>query len=382
MSNINAAVIGCGLIGPVHVEGLKRAGVNVTGICGVDEAEGQAAAAKLNLPRAYRDVDELLADGDVHSVHVCTPNKLHYGMVKAVLEAGKHVVCEKPLAMNAKQSAELVELARQSGKAAMVNYNLRFYPLAIEAAQRVKAGDVGEIYHVTGSYVQDWLFHETDYNWRLLAEEGGQLRAVSDVGTHWLDMIHTITGVAVEAVCADLKVVFPIRKRPKGEVATYSGKTGQPQATEPIEITTEDYGCIMLKLANGGRGVLYVSQVTAGRKNCLRFEIAGSKCALAFESEKPNEMWIGHRERPNELLLRDPSLASDAAAAAMSYPGGHNEGFPDTFKQAFGAFYGYIEAGDFNAPAPFATFDDGHREIVLCDAILQSHQKQAWVSVG
>ena len=382
MPKTSAAVVGAGFIGPVHVEGLRRAGVPVTGILGVDAAESARAAAALGLPRAYANFDEVLGDPAVGSVHLAVPNRLHFAMAKAALAAGKHVLCEKPLAMNSRESAALVRLAAKAGVAAGVNYNVRYYPLCIEAADRARRGELGDVFHVAGSYAQDWLFHETDYNWRVLAEEGGDLRAVADIGTHWLDLIHAITGLEVEEVCADLRTVYPVRRRPKGEVETFSGKQAKPRATEPVKITTDDYGGVMLRFAGGARGCLWVSQVTAGRKNCLRFEIAGSKQSLAWSSEQPNELWIGHRDRPNESLLRDPALVGDAARKFIHYPGGHNEGFPDTFKQCFRAFYGYIAAGDLRAPPTFPTFADGHREILLCEAILRSHRKGGWVKVG
>ncbi|MBM4016716.1 MAG: Gfo/Idh/MocA family oxidoreductase [Planctomycetes bacterium] len=389
MHQFTAAVAGAGFIGPVHVEGLRRAGVRVAGILGVSGEESRTAAAALGLERAYRSYDELLADRAVDAIHIAVPNRLHYDMARQALAAGKHVMCEKPLAMDSRESADLVALARRSGRAAAVNYNIRYYPLAIEARERVRRGDLGDIFHVAGSYVQDWLLLPTDYNWRVLAEEGGRLRAVADIGTHWLDLIHAVTGLEAEAVCADLRTVFPVRQRPRGEVETFSGKAAPPAATEPVSIATEDYGCVMLRFgglpaggqAGGARGCLWVSQVTAGRKNCLRYELAGSRAALAWCSERPNELWIGRRDRPNEVLLRDPALAAPAARAFIGYPGGHNEGFPDTFKQCFRAFYGSIAAGDFAAAPAFPTFADGHREIVLCEAILRSHEEGRWVQV-
>jgi predicted dehydrogenase len=382
MQKIRTAVVGAGFIGPVHVEALQRIGVEITGILGVSKAESELAAKTLGLPKAYHDFEEILGDASVQVVHIATPNRLHYPMAKAALNAGKHVLCEKPLAMNSTESAELVELAWRSGLAAGVNYNIRYYPLNIEAADRMKRGDLGRVYSVCGSYVQDWLFYPTDYNWRVLAEEGGELRAIADIGTHWLDLIHAITGLEVEAVCADLSTVHPVRQRPLGEVETFKGKHEKAAVkTEAINIATEDYGCVLLRFADGARGCLWVSQVTAGRKNCLRYEIAGSKEALAWCSEQPNEMWIGHREKANESLIRDPSLLGDKARRFTNYPGGHNEGFPDTFKQCFHAFYDYIKAGDFAAPASFPTVADGHREILLCEAILQSHHQGRWVPV-
>ena len=382
MGSIGAAVIGAGFMGPVHTEGLRRAGVSVRGILGVDEDESRRAAEALGLATAYGSFEEVLADEQVQSVHLAVPNRLHYAMAKRALEAGKHVLCEKPLSMTSAESAELVELAAaRPHQAAGVNYNMRFYPLCIEARDRVAAGEIGEVFHVTGSYVQDWLLYETDYNWRVLAGEGGELRAVADIGTHWLDLLGAITGLEVEAVCADLKTVHPVRRRPLGEVETFKGKQETAARTEPIDITTEDYATVALRLAGGARGCLCVSQVTAGRKNCLRFEIAGSKRAFAWNSERPNELWIGRRDGANESLLRDPSLMSPAAAGAVSYPGGHNEGYGDTFKQCFRAFYGYIAAGDFDAPPTFPTFADGHREVLLCEAILQSSRDGRWVEL-
>jgi len=382
MGQIQVAVIGAGCIGPVHVEGLRRAGIGIAGILGVDEAESKRAAEALGLPRAYRDIGEVLADKAVAAVHITTPNRLHFAMAKRALEAGKHVLCEKPLAMNSSESAELVALARSSGLVAAVNYNIRFYPLCIEAREMVRRGDVGDIFAICGSYAQDWLLLPTDYNWRVIGKEGGELRAVADIGTHWLVLVHAITALEVESVCADLSTVHPVRQRPLGEVETFKSKQQKKAArTESIDIATEDYGCVLLRFAGGARGCLWVSQVTAGRKNCLRYEVAGSKQALAWCSEQPNELWIGRRDKPNESLIRDPSLVSDRARRFINYPGGHNEGFPDTFKQCFRSFYDYIKAGDLSSPATFPTFVDGHREILLCEAILRSHREGRWVQV-
>jgi predicted dehydrogenase len=266
--------------------------------------------------------------------------------------------------------------------AAGVNYNIRYYPLNIEVRDMIQRGALGDVFSIYGSYVQDWLLYPTDYNWRVLGDEGGKLRAVADIGTHWLDLLQTVTGLAVTAVLADLQTVHKVRQRPLGEVATFSGKVEQVKATESINIDTEDYGSVLLRFENGAHGSLWVSQVTAGRKNCLRYEIAGTDGAVAWNSEQPNELWIGHRNQPNQQLIRDPGLVSAAARAHISYPGGHNEGYDDSFKQSFKSFYDYIAAGDFAAPEPFPTFAEGHKEIVLCEAILQSHEQQRWVEIS
>lgn len=382
-----AAVIGTGFIGPVHVEALRRAGVEVVGILGSSHAKSKAAAQKLQLSRAYDSLENLLSDESVDCVHIASPNQAHFGQATECLKAGKHVLCEKPLAMNSHQSRRLVELARETGLAAGVNYNIRYYPLCVEAAQRRRTGQLGQVHHVTGSYAQDWLFHPHDFNWRVLADEGGPLRAMADIGTHWLDLVYSITGLEVEAVCADLQTVFPLRRRPVGGSETFSGADMKPNQTQAVSIDTEDFGSVLIRFrspdsaSSGARGVLWVSQVTAGRKNCLQWEIAGAKQALSWNSEQPNQLWIGHRDQPNELLLRDPALLHDAAAQWSDYPGGHNEGFPDTHKQLFRDFYGALEGGSFHHSPNFPTFADGHREILLCEAILRSAQEGRWVQV-
>ena len=381
MRNIGVAVIGAGFIGPVHVEALKRIGVNILGILGISDEESRQAAEALGLPRAYLSLDEVLQDPLVQAVHIATPNRLHYQMARTALEAGKHVMCEKPLAMDPRESAELVALAQQTRLAAGVNYNVRYYPLCLEARAMVDRGEIGEVFSVCGSYAQDWLLYPTDYNWRVLAEEGGPLRAVADIGTHWLDLVQNITGREIEALCADLRTMHPVRRRPQGEVQTFKGKDEKTAASEPIHITTEDYGCLLLRFKGGARGCVWVSQVAAGRKNCLRFEISGARRALAWNSEEPNTLWIGCRDKANESLIRDPALVSEAARRYINYPGGHAEGFPDTFKQCFRSFYDYLAAGDFSAPPPFPSFADGHREILLGNAVLESYRQARWIEL-
>ncbi len=382
MRNLTAAIIGTGFIGPVHLEGLLRAGVQVVGILGSTPEKSTAAAQRLKLSRGYQSLDELLADKSVDVVHITSPNRYHFEQASAAIRAGKHVLCEKPLAMNSAESTALVSLAKGAGIVAGVNYNIRYYPLCIEAASRVANGSLGDLFHVSGSYSQDWLFHRTDFNWRVLAEEGGELRAVADIGTHLLDLVGYITARRVEAVCADLQTVHKHRDRPLGEVETFSGKSTSLASTHPIAIDTEDHGSILLRFDGGAKGVIWVSQVAAGRKNCLRLELAGSKGSFAWDSESPNSLWLGHRDQPNESLIRDPALMQPRASEFSSYPAGHNEGFPDTFKQLFHDFYGYVEAGNLAAQPAFPTFADGHQEILLCDAILKSHREQTWVNVG
>jgi predicted dehydrogenase len=376
-----AAVVGAGFIGPVHVEALRRLGIHVAGILGSDPAKSEAARRRQRLERAYRNLDEVLADRAVQAVHLAVPNVLHFDHARRALRAGKHVMCEKPLAMSAAESAELVELARESGLHAGVCYNTRFYALNLEARRMIGAGELGTVFAVAGSYVQDWLLYETDYNWRVLAEAGGELRTVADIGTHWIDLVTSITALHVEAVFADLSTVHPVRRRPKGEVETFSGAGKDLNELEPVAVNTEDCGSVLFRFRGGARGTLWVSQVTAGRKNSLRYEIAGAKQAIAWDSERPNELWVGRRNGMNGTLLRDPALVGELPRHFIDYPGGHNEGFPDSFKQCFRAFYEAIET---NAPVGqrlYPTFEDGHREVALCEAILRSHREERWIDL-
>ena len=381
MSQFSAAVVGTGFIGPVHVEALRRAGVEVAAVIGSSPEKSAAFAERLGVDTRHLTLDEVLADDSIDSVHLTTPNRLHFAQAVEVLQAGKHVLCEKPLAMNSDESSQLVRLASERRLAAGVAYNIRFYPLCHDAADRVRNGELGEVIHIVGSYVQDWLLLKTDFNWRVVAEDGGELRAVADIGTHWLDLVQFITGRRVVSVCADLRTVHPQRQRPVGSVETFSGTDGVSK-TEPVEVSTEDCGCVMLRFDNGANGSLWVSQTTAGKKNCLRFEISGAKASVEWNSELPNQMHVGLRDEANRSVIRDPSLLSSSAAGISNYPGGHNEGFPDTFKQLFRCFYGYISQGDFSAVPPFPTFQDGHHEILLCEAILQSHREARWVDVA
>lgn len=377
---LNVGVVGSGFIGPAHVEGLRRLGIEIAGLAEITPERGQERAAAMNL-KPYASFDAMLADPAIDVVHITSPNHLHHLQAKAALLAGKHVVCEKPLAMNAAESAELVQLAAEKQLVNAVNFNIRFYPLAQQAHAMVQAKDLGDIYIVQGSYLQDWLLLPTDWNWRLEPGLGGEMRAVADIGSHWLDLVTFITGLQVEAVLADLKTFLPVRKKPAQPIDTFSGKL--QTALEYIEqpIHTEDYATVLLRFHGGARGVLTVSQVSAGRKNRLFYEIDGARSALSWDSERPNELWVGHRERPNELLLKDPSLLLPEARQYASYPGGHNEGFPDTFKQMYSSVYRYLAAGDFSVKPDFATFEDGHQELVLGEAILQSAHEERWVEV-
>jgi len=378
---IGVGVAGTGFIGPAHVEGLRRNGMQVLGLAEITKELAQLKAAELGIPRIFGSIDEMLADRDIDVVHLATPNHLHYPHSKAALLAGKHVICEKPLAMTSKESAELVQLAAGKKLVNAVNFNIRMYPLAQQARSMVQSGELGDLFVLQGSYLQDWLLFPTDWNWRLEPHLGGTLRAVGDIGSHWLDLLTFITGLQVEEVYADFKTFHPIRKKPAKPLETFTGKILTPEDYIDQQINTEDYATIILHYENGVRGVLTVSQVSSGRKNRLFYEINGSKSTLAWDSEKPNELWIGRRTEPNQVLMKDPSLLSPEARAVTSYPGGHNEGFPDTFKQLYAKVYEYIITGDFTKTPDFPTFADGHYEMQLCEAIERSAREKMWIKV-
>jgi predicted dehydrogenase len=374
ISDLGAAVVGTGFIGLVHVEALRRLGVRVVGVVGSSPDRAQAKAEVYPLPRIYGSLDESLEDSAVDVVHVATPNRLHHPQVQACLEAGKHVVCEKPLALTPAQSAELLELAERSGLVHCTNFNLRFYPQVQEARYRVQAGVVGEVWNVHGAYLQDWLLWPSDWNWRLEPEQGGPVRAVGDIGSHWLDMAQFVTGRRVTSVLADLATTIPRRLRPRRIVESFAVGAGE---AEPVEVRTEDLAHLLLRFAGGMRGSVVVSQVSAGRRNALTFEVDGAEGAVAWSSERNEELWFGHRDRPNETLWRDPAM--DEGPVRGTVPAGHPEGFQDTFKDLYRAVYRAVAAGQPGDGYP--TFRDGHWANVLADAVLRSHNERAWVEV-
>ena len=378
LSTIGAAVIGTGFIGSVHLNTLRRLGIPIVGVLGSSAARGADRARALGVAKAYGSLDELLADPAVQVVHVTSPNVAHYGQVKAILAAGKHVICEKPLAMTSAQSAEMLAMARASGKVAAVCYNTRFYPLNQQAHGMMKSGELGDLRLITGHFHQDWLAKDTDWNWRLEAEEGGPLRSVSDIGTHWVDLTNFITGQKPVSVIAELATFIPERQKPLGPVETFTAAKG---ATETQKIATDDAATILLRYGNGGRGMMSTSQVSHGRRGLLSWDISGSKASAAWSAEHPEDLWIGHREAPNQILLRDPSLMNPTGAAAAFMPGGHPEGFADTWAAFFTQVYRDVVRGGRGADSTWATFDDGHYEMLFCDAVLASAAKGAWVDV-
>ena len=381
METIKIGVAGLGFIGPAHIEAIRRIpGLEVVAVYHNGEDVEQKAKA-LGIPGYYQDFDAFVNHQGLDCVHICTPNFLHYEMSKRALERGLHVVCEKPLATKIEEAEDLIRLATEKGLVHAVHFNIRYYPMIRQMRMMREKGELGEVYSILGSYLQDWLFHNTDYNWRLEPDQSGESRAIADIGSHLMDSLEYITGLRIEEVMADFNTIHKKRMKPKKAVETYSGKLLKAADYEEVPINTEDHATVMVRLSNGNKGSITVSQVAAGRKNRLTMEIAGAKQNICWNSENPNELWQGKRDEANNLLLRDPALFHPEAGKLISFPGGHNEGFPDTSKQMFREVYEAVSKKKQPDNAPYPTFDDGLRELILCEKIIESNKKQAWVKV-
>ena len=378
MKKLRTAVLGTGFMGKVHTEQIRRLGnVEVAAVASATDQLAKDFADSVNVPFSTGDYTKILADPTIDAVHIVTPNALHFPMAKAALQAGKAVLCEKPLTMTAAEGKKLVELAAKKGVANAVNHNLRYYPVVQHVRQMIASGELGEILIVNGTYFQDWLLYETDFNWRVVSKENGRLRAMGDVGSHWMDMIQHLTGLKISAVCADLQTFFKTRKRPLGNVETFSAKKAKFAKTEEIAIDTDDYGAVLLKLGERARGTFAVSQMSAGCKNRFQFEVYGTKSGVAWNQERPDELWIGHRNSPNQLLLKDPSLLNGPAAGFADLPGGHSEGYDDCHKQLYKRFYARV--ADPKAAIDYPTFAEGLWGMQVLEKVLESSQKQRWV---
>jgi predicted dehydrogenase len=375
MKKLKVAIFGIGFMGRVHTEALRRLGnVEVVGVAGRTAAAARKFADALGIERATGNYQDLLADPELNAVHICTPNELHFPMAQAAMQAGKHVLCEKPLASSIAEANAMLALAKEKGLAHCTLYNVRAYPQVQNMRALCEAGELGDVQVVQGTYSQDWLLYDTDWNWRI---ESGPSRTFADIGTHWCDLAEHITGKRITSLCADLTTFLDIRKKPKGSVETFTGKTLQPSEYDEVAIKTEDFGAMIFAMGEKTKGSLTVSQVSVGRKNRLFIEIFGTKASVAWNTECPDELWIGHRNSPNQIVVKDPSLLTNGATNWADLPGGHSEGYDDTFKQIFRRFYKRV--ADENAPIEYPTFGDGIRQMRVLDAVLESSRKKAWV---
>jgi predicted dehydrogenase len=357
---VRAAIIGTGFMGRVHCEALLRLGaVDVAAIAGSSLDKAHEFAAAFGIERAEADYRTVLADPTVDAVHICTPNAQHFAMASEAIEAGMHVLCEKPLATTSAQAAALAARAAAKNVRHATCYNLRFYPMVQQMRAMRVAGELGEILIAQGTYSQDWLLYDTDWNWRVEAKAAGPLRAMGDIGSHWCDMVEHVSGERIGSVCVDLATF-------------HASRNG-------AAVDTEDFGGVLFHLGARARGAFTVSQVSAGCKNRLSLEIYGTRASVRWDQERPDELWIGHRDRRNEVLMKDPALLDPRAAPFADVPGGHAEGYADTFKQLFRRFYRSIaEPG---AQADYPRFEDGLRQMRLLDAALASHTQRRWVDV-
>jgi predicted dehydrogenase len=379
---IQVGIVGTGFIGPAHIEALRRLGfVEVVALCDASLADATQKARALGVPHAYGSVEELLAHPGLEVVHNCTPNHLHAAINRQILAAGKHVFSEKPLCMTSDEARELVALAEEADVVHGVSFVYRQFAMVQQAASMNRRGQVGRLFSVYGSYLQDWMQLETDFNWRVDAAVGGASRAVGDIGSHWCDTLQFVTGKRITQVMADLSIVWPTRKVSPSAATFLSADEGAQREERPV--TTEDAASVLIRFDDGSKGCFSVSQVSAGRKNRLSFEINGSECSLGWDQEIPQQLWIGHRQQPNQILTDDPGLMSPDVAASAHFPGGHIEGWPDAFKNMMLNFYTAVKAGKMPAPgeATFASFHDGANVMFIIDAILQSHAQQRWVTV-
>jgi predicted dehydrogenase len=381
MKEWKTAVFGSGFMGRVHLEAIRRLGnVQVVAIASLEDDVARRIAAQFSVARVESDYRKILEDPSIDAVHICTPNSQHFPMALEAMNAGKHVVCEKPLATTVAEAQTLVAAAARNGRRNCLNHNLRYYPAVQQIRRLREAGELGEILVVQGTYSQDWLLYDTDWNWRVDAAEGGASRCLADIGSHWFDMAEHITGCRVTSLCADTQTFHKTRKRPHGPVETFAGKLLQPDEYELVPITTEDYGGVIFRMGERTRGAMTASQVNAGRKNRLSIEVYGTKSSAAWDQERPDELWMGHRNTNNQLLVKDPSLLLAGARSYADLPGGHSEGYDDTFKQNFRRFYASLESADVEPEYP--QFSDGLRQLNILQAELDSSKARAWVEVS
>jgi predicted dehydrogenase len=369
-------LVGAGFVGPHHIDAVRRLGfVDVVALAGSSDESARNKAQALGVPKSYGQYEALLDDPDVHVVHNATPNHLHFPVISAALARGKHVVSDKPLAMTAAEAKALVDQAHRAGVVHAVTFNYRGNPLVQEARRRIANGDIGSPHFLHGWYLQDWLIKDTDYSWRVEPDKGGPSAAVADIGCQWCDLAEHVSGLRIVEVFGVLSTV--VRRRRKAAVS------GRPP-NELVDVKVEDLASILLRFDNGGIGSLSAGQVCAGHKNDLVLEVCGESGSIRWRQEQQNELWLGHRERANEILQKDPSLVGGDVRHYARLPGGHQEGWADAFANVIRDIYEVIVAGKGPAgerPPTVATFDDGYRAVRIVEAILASAKSGAWTAV-
>ncbi len=379
-------LIGAGFVGPHHIDAVRRLGyVDIVAVAGSTAASAARKAETLGARRSYGNYEDLVRDPDVQVVHNATPNYLHFPITSAAIAAGKHVISDKPLALTPDEARTLLALATQAGIVHAVTFNYRGNPLVQHARASIAAGEIGRPHFIHGHYLQDWLLKDTDYSWRLEPDKGGVTTALGDIGSHWCDLAQHVSGLRITHVLADITTVVPVRKKPAASRNAFATAADDARV-ELMPIVMEDLASVLVRFDNGAKGSFSVGQVCAGHKNDLMLEICGSTSSLTWRQEAQNELWIGHRDRANERLQKDPSLLNDAGQRYAHLPGGHQESWADAFANVMRDIYEFIAAGhapsDAHPPA-FATFADGYRANCLIDAMLTSAKSGgSWTDVS
>jgi predicted dehydrogenase len=371
---VRIGVIGSGFIGRVHVDAARRAGARLVAVAASTPERSREASITLGADRVVTTADEVVAADDVDVVHICTPNAAHRPLALAAIDAGKHIVCEKPLAMDAESAKLLADSAAKRDLVAAVPFVYRYHPMVHEARAKVLNGETGPVHLVHGSYLQDWLAAPEASNWRVLADLGGNSRAFADIGSHWCDVVEWVTGHRIVEMSATTKTVFDRRPSPAGE--TFDS-IDSVDSEGTVDVDTEDIACLMFRTDQGAVGSLVASQASPGRKNRLWFEVDGSSASLTFDQEAPEELWLGRR-RSSEVLRRDPAQLSPGAARLSSLPAGHQHGYADCFTAFLRDVYATVRGE--KSPC-FPTFEDGARTALLTDTVLASARTRSWIEV-
>jgi predicted dehydrogenase len=384
MKRVGMGLIGPGFIATQHVDAVRRLGyVDLVAVAGSSLESARRKAGALGAARAYDSYLDLIADPDVEVIHNTTPNYLHFPIAMAALAARKHIISDKPLAITAQEGRALRDAALKAGVAHVVTFNYRGNPLVQEARAVIAKGDAGELRFIHGFYLQDWMADANVYSWRSDPAKGGPTSALGDIGSHWCDLAEHISGMQIEAVLANLTTTMPVRYTTGTSAEAFSA--GAAEERTPVQVTSEDLASVLLRLRGGAQGCFSVAQTLPGHKNDLQIELCGSRMSLQWKQERQNELVIGHRDQPNQLLAKDPSLLSATARYYTHLPGGHQEGWSDAFFNIIQAAYDWVrEGGRPEAkPAILPTFVDGCRSACLVEAILQSHAAGGrWTSVG
>jgi len=379
---LRAAVIGTGFVGPFHIDAVRRGGYgDVVAIVGSDEHRTRLRAEALGVARGTSDVRSILDDDSIDVVHVCTPNRTHVELATAVLEAGKHLVVEKPVALDSTSARGLADLARRVDRHALTALTYRGYPMINRARSLVRAGDIGGVRLIHGGYIQDWLADATDYNWRLDPDIGGASRAVADIGTHWFDTAEYVSGLRVESVFADLTTFLPQRSRPLASTKAFAVADGP---AEQVDVQSEDAATLLVRFEGGARGAAVISQVSPGRKNAFTLELAGSKATLDWDQEEAERLWLRTRDEAR-ILTRRPEDGPPGDRGVPSLPAGHPEGWAEALRDLLRPFYAAISTGtppDDGPDGSYPTLDDGARGVAFVEAVLQSARENRWASIA